>query len=106
MAERMRSLVQGWFFLKMLWGGMPYWKFAANIFLTKLENFVLGYRLSEYHSGFRAYNRKVMQLPLELDSDDFVFDTEIIVQMRLADLKIKEIPIKTKYFSRSVPDQL
>ena len=79
-------------------GGMPYWKFAANIFLTKLENFVLGYRLSEYHSGFRAYNRKVMQLPLELDSDDFVFDTEIIVQMRLADLKIKEIPIKTKYF--------
>jgi len=79
-------------------GGMPYWKFIANIFLTKIENFVLGYKLSEYHSGFRAYNKRVMQLPLELNSDDFVFDTEIIVQMRIADLKIKEIPIKTKYF--------
>lgn len=79
-------------------GGMPYWKFIANIFLTKLENFILNNNLTEYHSGFRAYNRKVMQLPLELNSDDFVFDTEIIVQMKIAGLKIKEIPITTKYF--------
>lgn len=79
-------------------GGMPYWKFVANIFLTKIENFVLGNNLSEYHSGFRAYNKKVMQLPLDLNSDDFVFDTEIIVQMKIAGLKIKEIPITTKYF--------
>ncbi|MHB9019337.1 MAG: glycosyltransferase family 2 protein [Minisyncoccota bacterium] len=79
-------------------GGMPYWKFIANIFLTKLENFILGNDLSEYHSGFRAYNKKVMQLPLDLNSDDFVFDTEIIVQMKIAGLKIKEIPITTKYF--------
>lgn len=79
-------------------GGMPYWKFVANIFLTKIENFVLGNNLTEYHSGFRAYNKKVMELPLQLNSDDFVFDTEIIVQMKVAGLKIKEIPISTKYF--------
>src|SRR3989338_1646732 len=79
-------------------GGMPYWKFVANIFLTKLENFILGNNLTEYHSGFRAYNKKVMQLPLESNSDDFVFDTEIIVQMKIVGLKIKEIPISTKYF--------
>ncbi|MCL5017290.1 MAG: glycosyltransferase family 2 protein [Patescibacteria group bacterium] len=79
-------------------GGMPYWKFVANIFLTKLENFVLRSDLSEYHSGFRAYSKKVMQLPLQLNSDDFVFDSEIIAQMNIAGMKIKEIPISTKYF--------
>ncbi len=79
-------------------GGMPYWKFVANIFLTKLENFILRMNLSEYHSGFRAYSKKVMELPLELNSNDFVFDTEIIVQMNLAGMRIKEIPISTHYF--------
>lgn len=80
-------------------GGMPYWKFIANIFLTKLENFVLGMDLTEYHSGFRAYGREALErLPIELNSDGFVFDTEIIVQMRAAGLKIKEIPISTRYF--------
>jgi len=79
-------------------GGMPYWKFISNIFLTKVENFVLGNNLTEYHSGFRAYSKKVMQLPLSLNSDDFVFDTEIIVQIKIANMKIKEIPISTKYF--------
>lgn len=81
-----------------LLGGMPYWKFIANIFLTKIENFVLGMNLTEYHSGFRAYSARVLELPLELNSDDFVFDTEIIAQMRVAGMKIKEIPILTKYF--------
>ena len=79
-------------------GGMPHWKFLANIFLTKIENFILGNNLSEYHSGFRAYNSNVMRLPLEYNSDDFVFDTEIIVQMKIAGMKIEEIPIATKYF--------
>src|SRR3989338_6622192 len=79
-------------------GGMPYWKFVANIFLTKVENFILGNNLTEYHSGFRAYSKKVMELPLESNSDDFVFDTEIIVQMKIAGMKIKEIPISTRYF--------
>lgn len=82
-------------------GGMPYWKFLANIMLTKLENFVLAMDLSEYHSGFRAYNKKVLELPLIFNSDSFVFDTEIIVQMKIAGLKIKEIPISTRYFSEA-----
>ncbi|OGY65362.1 MAG: hypothetical protein A3A16_02855 [Candidatus Harrisonbacteria bacterium RIFCSPLOWO2_01_FULL_44_18] len=80
-------------------GGMPYWKFAANIGLTMLENFVLGINLSEYHSGFRAYSRKVFEnLLFELNSDDFVFDTEIIVQSKVAGFKIAEVPIPTRYF--------
>lgn len=81
-------------------GGMPYWKFMANIFLTAIENLILGFNLSEYHSGFRAYSREVLsRLPLEENSDDFVFDTEIIVQMRKAGFfRIKEIPITTRYF--------
>ncbi|MBU2219910.1 glycosyltransferase family 2 protein, partial [Patescibacteria group bacterium] len=80
-------------------GGMPYWKFLANIFLTFIENMVLGLRLTEYHSGFRAYNRKVLEtLALEENSDDFVFDTEIIAQMKVAGLKILETPIVTRYF--------
>jgi glycosyltransferase involved in cell wall biosynthesis len=80
-------------------GGMPYWKFLANLFLTAIENLVLGMDLTEYHSGFRAYSRKTLEtLPLEENSDDFVFDTEIIIQMKKANLKIKEIPILTRYF--------
>jgi len=80
-------------------GGMPYWKFVANIFLTVLENTVLGMKLTEYHSGFRAYSKNVLKtLPIELNSDDFVFDTEIIVQMKTAGFRIKEIPISTRYF--------
>ncbi|KKT25835.1 MAG: glycosyl transferase [Parcubacteria group bacterium GW2011_GWA2_43_9b] len=80
-------------------GGMPYWKFAANIFLTMIENMMLGLNLTEYHSGFRAYSRRVLEIaPFNKNSDDFVFDTEIIVQMKIADLQIKEIPILTRYF--------
>ena len=80
-------------------GGMPYWKFVANIFLTKIENMILCMNLTEYHSGFRAYSKTVLEtLPIELNSDDFVFDTEIIVQMKIAKMKIKEIPISTRYF--------
>ncbi|MDP2909628.1 MAG: glycosyltransferase family 2 protein [bacterium] len=80
-------------------GGMPYWKFIANIFLTSMENLVLGTHLSEGHSGFRAYSRKVLErLPLEANSNDFVFDAEIIAQLAVAKMKIKEIPISTRYF--------
>jgi len=80
-------------------GGMPYWKFAANVGLTFVENIILGLNLTEYHSGFRAYSDRVLQsLPLHKNSDNFVFDTEIIVQLRLANFKIKEIPILTYYF--------
>lgn len=80
-------------------GGMPKWKYLANKFLTSMENFVLGLNLSEYHSGFRAYSRQVLEAVKYLEnSDDFVFDTEIIVQLKCHDLKIKEIPIPTRYF--------
>lgn len=80
-------------------GEMPWWKFLANIFLTKLENLILGLNLTEYHSGFRAYSGKVLKnLPLEKNSNDFVFDTQIIVQLKVNNYKIKEIPIKTRYF--------
>ncbi|HRY52904.1 MAG TPA: glycosyltransferase family 2 protein [Candidatus Portnoybacteria bacterium] len=83
-------------------GGMPYWKFLANIFLTFIENLFLGLSLTEYHSGFRAYGRQVLEaVPLEKNSDDFVFDTEIIAQIKVAGLKIKEVPIATRYFSEA-----
>ena len=80
-------------------GGMPWWKFCANIFLTKLENLVLGLKLTEYHSGFRAYSKKVLtKVPLDQNSSDFVFDTEIIIQLKVNNFSIKQIPIKTRYF--------
>ncbi len=80
-------------------GGMPRWKFLANILLTKTENLILGLNLTEYHSGFRAYSRKVLEtLPFEKNSNDFVFDTQIIVQLKVNNFDIKEIPIKTRYF--------
>ncbi len=83
-------------------GGMPYWKLIANIFLTKVENLVLRLRLTEYHSGFRAYSEKALKkIPFEKNSDDFVFDTEIIVQLKIAGFKIKEIPIPTRYFKEA-----
>lgn len=80
-------------------GGMPRWKYAGNIVLTAIANIVLGLRLSEYHSGFRAYSRDVLTtLPLEKNSDDFIFDTEIIVQLKRANFRIHETPITTRYF--------
>lgn len=80
-------------------GGMPWWKYMANIGLTKAANLALGLRLSEYHSGFRAYSRAVLQsLALESNSDNFVFDTEIIIQLKHAGFRIREIPIPTRYF--------
>ncbi len=80
-------------------GGMPRWKFLANMFLTSIENAVLGLRLSEYHSGFRAYSAAALRaVRLSDNSDNFVFDTEIIVQLRLRNFRIREVPIPTRYF--------
>ncbi len=80
-------------------GGMPLWKFAANRLLTAVANRRLNIKLTEYHSGFRAYHRRVLeQLPLEENSDDFVFDTEIILQLLAHNFRIKEVPIATRYF--------
>ncbi|KKU49293.1 hypothetical protein A3H10_01755 [Candidatus Uhrbacteria bacterium RIFCSPLOWO2_12_FULL_46_10] len=83
-------------------GGMPRWKFFFNIVLTKIGNFFLGTNLTEFHSGFRAYDRRVFeQIDIEMNSDDFVFDTQIIIQLAARGIKIKEIPITTRYFPES-----
>lgn len=83
-------------------GGMPLWKHNGNILLTALENVMLGIYLTEYHSGFRAYSAKYLRSVNFMDnSDGFCFDTEIIVQGKLHNLRIKEIPIRTRYFNEA-----
>lgn len=80
-------------------GGMPLYKYIANRFLTFVENLLLGIKLSEYHTGYRAFNRKVLEtLPLEENSDDFVFDNEILAQAAYFGFKIGEISCPTRYF--------
>jgi len=79
-------------------GGMPLYKFLGNIFLTSVENIVLRTRLSEFHSGFRAYSLKALKdIPLDKDSDGFHFDSEIIIQLVCAKKRINEIVIPTHY---------
>jgi len=83
-------------------GGMPYYKYLANRFLTFTENLALGIKLSEYHSGFRAYRRRVLEtLPLEENSDDFVFDNELLVQAVFFGFRLGEISCPTKYFDEA-----
>ncbi|MDE3135805.1 MAG: glycosyltransferase family 2 protein [Acidobacteriota bacterium] len=79
--------------------GMPWWKYISNRFLTKVENVVLGWNLSEYHTGYRAYSRRVLEeLPFLLNSDKFVFDQEFLVQAAERRFRVKEVPVPTKYF--------
>lgn len=79
-------------------GGMPLYKFVGNKFLTTIENLILGTKLSEFHSGFRAYNVHVLkEIPFNSNSNDFHFDSEIIVQLAIANKKISEITIPTCY---------
>jgi glycosyltransferase involved in cell wall biosynthesis len=83
-------------------GGMPKWKYLANIFLTALENATFYMYLTEYHSGLRAYSRRYLEtVNFELNSDDFVFDSEIIAQGVVHSLRIREIPIETRYFEEA-----
>ncbi|MBF0345394.1 MAG: glycosyltransferase family 2 protein [Nitrospirae bacterium] len=80
-------------------GGMPVYKYISNRFLTFAENMAVGIKLSEYHSGFRAFSRKVLEtIPYENNSDDFVFDNEILVQAVHFGFRIGEISCPTKYF--------
>jgi glycosyltransferase involved in cell wall biosynthesis len=80
-------------------GGMPLWKYVANRMLTAFENIMLGAKLSEYHTGYRAFSRKLLEeLPWEKCSEDFVFDNEMLGQIILRDYKIGEISVPTKYF--------
>jgi glycosyltransferase involved in cell wall biosynthesis len=81
-------------------GGMPVWKYAANRFLTAAENLLLGAKLSEYHTGYRAFSRRILErLPLAANSDDFVFDNEMLAQILWAGFTIAEISCPTKYFA-------
>src|SRR5438128_6190937 len=79
-------------------GGMPLYKFVANKVLTSIENWALGMQLSEYHSGFRAYACEALQqVPFEQCSDQYHFDTQILIQFKEKGLRIREIPIPTHY---------
>jgi glycosyltransferase involved in cell wall biosynthesis len=83
-------------------GGMPRYKFVANRLLTMFENYVLGLKLSEYHTGLRAYSRELLAaLPLDRNSDDFVFDNQLIVQALHSGARIGEISCPTKYTAES-----
>ena len=87
---------------KPMEGGMPKWKYISNIFLTAFANIAFYMYLTEYHSGFRAYTRKYLEsVNYELNSDDFVFDTEIIAQGVQQGLFIREVPIQTRYFEEA-----
>lgn len=83
-------------------GGMPRYKYVANRFLTAVENVLLGSKLSEFHTGFRAFSRRVLEvLPLEENSDDFVFDNQMLAQAVFFDFKIGEITCPTRYFAEA-----
>jgi len=83
-------------------GGMPYYKFIANRFLTFVENILLGHKLSEYHTGYRAFSREVLEsLPLDLNSDDFVFDNQMLAQIVWSGYRIGELSCPTKYFEEA-----
>jgi len=83
-------------------GGMPRWKFVSNRFLTILENLAFGLHLSEYHTGFRAYSRNLLEsIPYRLNSDDFVFDQELVAQAVACRMRIGEIAVPTRYFEEA-----
>ncbi|HEY3531534.1 MAG TPA: glycosyltransferase family 2 protein [Casimicrobiaceae bacterium] len=80
-------------------GGMPAWKYVANRFLTAVENLAIGTKLSEFHTGYRAFSRRVLaELPLLANSQDFVFDNEMLVQAHAFRMRIGEISCPTRYF--------
>ena len=82
-------------------GGMPVYKYISNRFLTLFQNLLLNFKLSEYHSGYRAFAREVLSsLPLEENSDDFVFDNEILAQVIFTQYRIGEISCPTNTFPR------
>jgi len=91
------SRILGGYALK---GGMPVWKYAANRFLTFAENILTGAKLSEYHTGYRAFSRELLEkLHLEKNSDDFVFDNQMLAQVLWLGYTIAEISCPTKYFT-------
>ena len=91
------SRILGGYALK---GKMPLYKYIANRFLTLVENIMTGAKLSEYHTGYRAFSRQLLeQLPLQNNSDDFVFDNQMLTQILWLGYQIAEVSCPTKYFS-------
>ncbi len=85
-----------------LQGGMPLYKYIANRILTIIENLTLGENISEYHTGFRAYSRRVLEtLPWEKNSDDFVFDAQFLIQASFFKFRIGTIPVPARYFKEA-----
>ena len=79
-------------------GGMPMWRYASNRFLTFVENMLIGAKLSEYHTGYRAYSRQLLSsLPLEANSDDFVFDNQVLAQIIWMGYVVAEVSCPTRY---------
>ena len=87
---------------KALAGGMPIYKYIANRFLTAVENFIIQQKLSEYHTGYRAFSTKVLEnLPLMENSDDFVFDNEMLLQTMYLGFSVGEVSCPAKYFDEA-----
>jgi hypothetical protein len=83
-------------------GGMPFYKYVSNRFLTFVQNLLLGTKLSEFHTGYRAFTRKVLEeLPLLINSDDFVFDNQMLTQAIALGFRVGEISCPTKYFTEA-----
>jgi len=90
------SRILGGYALK---GGMPVWKYISNRALTLVENVLMGAKLSEYHTGYRAFSRQLLeQLPLDVNSDDFVFDNQMLAQILWFGHTVAEVSCPTKYF--------
>jgi len=82
--------------------GMPWWKYVSNRGLTAFENFFLGQNLGEFHSGFRVYRRAVLEtIPFERNSDDFVFDTQFLVQAIQFGFRLGDVPVPVRYFEEA-----
>ena len=93
------SRILGGYALK---GGMPWWKYIANRFLTFAENLLIGAKLSEYHTGYRAFSRQLLeQVPLDANSDDFVFDNQMLAQVVWLGHTVAEVSCPTKYFAEA-----
>lgn len=93
------SRILGGYALK---GGMPLWRYIANRALTFVENLLMGAKLSEYHTGYRAFSKALLeQLPLEANSDDFVFDNQMLAQILWLGYPIGEVSCPTKYFTEA-----
>jgi glycosyltransferase involved in cell wall biosynthesis len=83
-------------------GGMPLYKYISNRFLTAFQNLLIGQKLSEYHTGYRAFSREVLEfLPLEQNTNDFIFDNEMLAQIIFFNFKIGEISCPTRYFEEA-----